>query len=314
MNSKLINDLKDPEKLEEALSRANQPKAIVSGAAMNTRIYTPKKIEDRLTQYEKEKQLREMALNNAIPFIHDEFNSVYKLTQGLILIVACSGHSKSTTVGNLLAHFLRTQNNANAVVISNEESSEAVYNRTACVLLGHSFRLLHKNRLPQKQVDEVRGMVGSMVKRVEIVDDPAWDMTYLEDVQAVLEYAAQKNIRMVVIDYLQTIAFSREKPYLEPFQVSKILGLYLKDYGKRLGIPILVFAQLRPGSESPDIMSRIQNDKTIYNHAFDCIELVPDFKSRTTKFVFHKNRFGDAQGKEITMKFVDGSYLPIEDI
>lgn len=314
MTYKLVNDLKDPIKLEEALAQANEPRQISSGASLNTRTYTPKKVEARVAQYEHEKQLRESALKNAVSFIHEEFDPVFKLTQGLVLIVGVSGQGKSTTVGNLMARFLQTQPGANAIIISNEEGSDAVYNRIACVILGYSFRQAHDNKLQKLQKEAVTETVGEIAKQVEVVDDGAWDMTYLEDVQAVLEYAAQKKIRLVVIDYLQTIAFSREKPHLEPFQVSKILGLYLKDYGKRLGIPVVVFGQLRPGSESPDIMSRIQNDKTIFNHAFDCVELQPDFKAKTTKFVFHKNRFGNAQGKEVTMKFVDGQYVSLDDI
>lgn len=285
-----------------------------SGAALNTRTYVSKSIEDRLAQYDKDAELREQALSRTIPFISPDFRSFCELTQGLTLIGACSGTGKSTTSANLLAGFIDYCSEGEAVVISNEESSEAVYNRIACLLLNESFFNVHKNKVSLATKTRIKNKVKEIVKRIEVVDDPAWDMTCLEDVEAVLEFASKskKQVRLVVVDYLQTVAFSREKQFLEPFQVSKILGLYLKDYGRRVGVPVVVFAQIKPKSDSPDFTSRVQNDKTIYNHAFSVIEIVPDFKNRTTSFILHKDRFGLVQGKEIVTEFKDGKYVSVE--
>ncbi len=311
----LFNYLKEnPDKIDEVLAQAPAtPPVVTSGAAMNKRTYTPKSPEARLAQYEKERDAREAGLKQRLSFISPAFDPIFKLNRGLVLIGGQSGHSKSTAVGNLLAGFLTETKNETAVVITNEESGESVINRTACVLAKQNFMSLHRGLMYSTQRALVDREVLNVVPRVEVVDDAAFEMGCIEDVQAVLEYAAKRNVRLVIVDYLQTVAFSREKPYLEPFQISKLFGLYLKDYGKRAGVPVVVFCQLKPNSESPDIASRIQNDKTIYNHAFAVVELVPDFKNRTTKFVFHKDRFGEVQGAEITMKFVDGRFEPMPD-
>ena len=290
-----------------------QPPNLNSGAAMNKRTFTPKSVTQRGEQYERDRTLRQSALSRRLSFISHEFDGIYQLTQGLVLVGARSGHAKSTTAACLVAGFLEQTDTDTAIVISNEESSEAVLNRVACVLLKKNYKALHFNTMPMKEQEQVRAKVAEILPRVEVVDDDAFQMSVLEDVQAVLEFAAKSKARLVVLDYLQTVSTSRERPELVDFQVSKLLGSYLKDYGRRIAVPVIVFAQLKPeGDSARNFSDRVQSDKTIYNHAFSVVELIPDFKARTTKFVFHKNRFGTEQGSQITMKFVDGRYSGVD--
>jgi hypothetical protein len=53
----------------------------------------------------------------------------------------------------------------------------------------------------------------------------------------------------------------------------------------------------------------VQNDKTIFNHAFLAIEIEPDFETLTTKFTIHKDRFFGHTGKEVQMEFKGGRYV-----
>jgi replicative DNA helicase len=306
----LFNQVKSGQvTLDELLARPAPTPVTNSGASLNRRTYTSKAVVQREKQYEQEKALRLQANENKLSFIGAQFDHIYQLTQGLVLVGARSGHAKSTTAASVVASFLTQCDTGSVVVISNEESSESTLNRIACVLLKKNFKHMHRGVMAQKEQAEVRAKVSEIITRVEVVDDEAWDMTDLSDVQAVLEFAAKGGVRLVVVDYLQTVAFCKDRPHLEPFQVSKLLGLYLKDYGKRIGIPVVVFAQLKPeGEGSGDFSSRVQGDRTIYNHAFAAIEIVPDFKNSSTKFIFHKNRFGTQQGLEMSVKFTEGRY------
>lgn len=285
-----------------------------SGAACNTRTFKPKSREARIAQYKKDKQLREETLKKRIPFISEEISEGFYLCQGLVLAGGVSGRGKSTVVGNLVAGFLAANEDKTAIVITNEESTEAIYNRIACVLLEKSFMDFQQGRMKSRDQEAVEDMAAELTERVIVVDDEAYDMTCLEDVQAVLEYAAEEGeVGIVVIDYLQTIAFSRENPQMESFQISKQLGLYLKDYGRKVGIPVIVFAQLRSQNKEGhmEFKDRVENDRTIYNHAFQAIEIVPDFEALQSKFVIHKNRFGYQQGQILEAKFVDGRFEPL---
>lgn len=144
---------------------------------------------------------------------------------------------------------------------------------------------------------------------MEVVEDGKYDMSYVDDVQSVLETAAIDKVGLVLIDYLQCITQSRKEPQLESFQISKLLGLYLKDYGKKHGVPVVCFVQLGPGSEGSTMFERVQNDKTFCNHAFLAVEIEPDFETLTTKFKIHKDRFSGHTGKEVICDFVGGRYV-----
>jgi hypothetical protein len=197
-----------------------------------------------------------------------------------------------------------------AIVISNEEASDAIYERTACVLLELSYQDFFSGKLP---VQAERGIEECIIKfiipRVEVVEEGSYDMSYVDDVQSVLETAAIDKVGMVLIDYLQCITQSRSQPELESFQISKKLGLYLKDYGKKHGVPVVCFAQLSPGAEGATMFERVQNDKTFCNHSFLAIEIEPDFETLTTKFKVHKDRFFGHTGKEIVCDFLGGRYV-----
>jgi len=118
---------------------------------------------------------------------------------------------------------------------------------------------------------------------------------------------------LLLLDYWQVITQSRNHPQLESFHISKMLGTYLKDYGKRNSVPVVAFVQLSNGSEGSDFGSRIQNDKTLVNHSFLAIELEPDFETLTTKFKIHKDRFSGHTGKEVVATFCGGRYSFIGD-
>lgn len=292
-----------------------KPPKVKSGALVTGRTYVTPTVEARISRYEQEYANRMDALSKSVFFIHPNFCEDFLLTRGLILVGAMSGKSKSTTSANLLHGFVEYSNpNRVAKVISNEESSESVLNRIACIKLKQNFNRFQRGQLKDKESEQVVKTAKAIIPRVEIVDDDNYDMTCIEDVQAVLNQAAEDpNTGLVVIDYLQTIAHSREQKSMESFKVSKLMGLYLKDYGKRIGVPVVVFCQLNPsGRDSTVFQSRVQNDKTIYNHAFSVIEIVPDMETKITKFTIHKDRFGNKQGQEVRMRYVDGRYV-LED-
>jgi replicative DNA helicase len=304
---------------DEAVAEANKIAAhkpkIRSGAACNDRIYRPKDTASRISQYEKERAIREETLKNHIPFISEGISDGFNLSQGLVLVGGVSGKGKSTVAANLIAGFLDSQPGKKAIVITNEDSTEAVYNRVACVQLKYNFLDFQRGRMKREQANEVMDHAKLLTQHIDVVDDDAYDMTCLEDVQAVLEYAADGYTGIVVLDYLQTVAFSRTEPQGEAFRVSKKLGLYLKDYGRKIGIPVLAFAQLRSASKENDteFKDRVENDRTITNHAFQAIEIVPDFENATSQFIIHKDRFGMTQGKTLSAKFVAGRFESMGD-
>lgn len=273
------------------------------------RIYEQKSPEARVEQYKAARGIRRAIRSNRVPFISKHFLPGLWLSQGLIVVGAKSGRAKSTTASNVLAGFLQSVPDRTAIIVSNEEATDAVYERTACVLLQMNYIDLSKGQFSPKEERAVEQCIEEfIIPRVEVVEDGKFDMSYEEDVISVLETAACDKVGLVVVDYHQCITQSRLKPESESFQVSKRLGIYLKDYGKKHGVPVLDFVQLKDGADGADFASRVQNDKTLFNHAFLAIEIEPDFETLTTKFKVHKDRFFGHTGKEVVMDFKGGRY------
>ena len=123
---------------------------------MPGRTYQPKDKNERLKQYATDKELRLRARQSSVPFISAEFNGLFKLSQGLVLVGGVSGQGKSTTAANIVAGFLaNSDDKKKAIVITNEETSEAVINRVACIQLGYSFFELQKGRMLADKLNEV---------------------------------------------------------------------------------------------------------------------------------------------------------------
>lgn len=273
------------------------------------RIYEQKSPQQRIEQYKVARGVRSAIRQNRVPFISKNFLPGLWLSQGLILCGAKSGRAKSTTASNVIAGFLSTVPDKTTIVVSNEEATDAIYQRTACVLLQLNYIEMAQGKLNPKEERAIDQCIEEfIIPRVEVVEDGKFDMSYEEDVISVLETAACDKVGLVVVDYHQCITQSRLKPESESFQVSKRLGIYLKDYGKKHGVPVLDFVQLKDGADGADFASRVQNDKTLFNHAFLAIEIEPDFETLTTKFKVHKDRFFGHTGKEVVMDFKGGRY------
>lgn len=270
--------------------------------------YVPPTVDDIRGTYANNEVLRKRALLSSIPFISSEVRD-FKLSQGLILIGAKTGQGKSTTLANVLAGFMETkQLGDRALVITNEESTASVYNRIACVILKYSFKSFYNGQLPEDQDDEVQTLAQDLMEHIVVEEgNKQFDMTDSGHVKAALAYAAEGSYKLACLDYIQTVTKDAEHPDRSPIEVSKDLGFFLKDYGRKVTIPIVIFAQLHPTSEHEDFAQRVQNDRTIANHAFTAIEIVPCFETLTTKAIIHKNRFGTVvQGHEYVFRFEGG--------
>lgn len=266
--------------------------------------------ERRQEAYERSCTEREMFENNRLPFIFPGFTPEddFYLSQGLTLVGAMSGKGKSTCAANILAGVLQHKPNTTALVISNEEATDAILHRTACVLLKKSYMRFHKNGMWDSEAKVVKDSAKSLLSRLVVVNDPNWNTACLEDVQTILEGSAAQGVNLILIDYLQTVNQSRDFPELEAFQVLKKFGVFIREYGRRAPVPVVVFAQLNPKSSAPEFQARVQNDKTIYNDAFNVVEIAPNDETKLTDFIIHKQRFGISQGSKVSLIFNAGRY------
>lgn len=304
-----------PTLVKRLLEQGVAPEQLIKAAGRVTGMttYVPPTKDALRLSYATDNELRRRALASTTPFITSAIQSTFKLSQGMTLVCGVSGQGKSTASANILAGYLASNPDKKALVVTNEETAEAVYNRVACIRLNKNFFALHQGRLSDKDEAEIAEEVERLFSKL-IVDagNTTYDMSMIEDVKSALEHAASGEYGLAILDYLQTVSESREDPSMEPVQVSKELGFYLKRYGRRVPIPVVVFVQLRPNSDASELKLRIENDRTIHNHAFTVIEVVPNFETKTTIFKIEKSRFmPECQGEELEFVFNNGRYDPI---
>jgi hypothetical protein len=273
-------------------------------------VYRPPSLEEKMRAYQQDKERKLNSLQRSVPFIDPHFSTKFRLIQGLYLFGAVSGQGKSTALRNVVAGYVKSGRARKARVLTNEESSMTVYDGIACVLLGLDFSAHQNNK---NHANERARIEEKSLELMEVVDVEAgnsnFDMSCMEDVLRVLKFTEeQDDSGLVCLDYWQTVTHSRDNEDWESFRVLKELGHFLKDYGKRASCPIINFVQLAGKNNSPDFKSRIENDKTIYNHAFGVIEVIPNFETKTSKFVIVKDRLGGATGEVVEMVFKNGAY------
>jgi hypothetical protein len=309
--------LKRPHEIMKAVKGGVEPEAAIKEAfgsgGFQKYKYFPLSEEQRRDQYMSDSEIRRKALTEAVPFIDHTACPHFFLAQGLVLIGALSGRSKTTTGSNIVAGFLRNSNKR-AVVVSNEDLSADVIDRVACIRSRHNFHDFRVGKLSTQARKEVEEAKDECFIRLEVIaGDCRYDMTCVEHVISVLEYVrGLSDVGLVLLDYYQTVTYSLEDETLTSVQVLKKLGNFLRDYGRKSSVPVVALAQLHPESDRvTEFQDRPQNDRTIFNHAFSAIEVVPNFDTGVTTFKIHKDRIFQQTGKEFTMRYENGVYVPV---
>lgn len=314
MNLKLMNPEERDRKLEELNKNPElgKPVGVKSKSNVSSKTYIPPTLEERIKQYDESVAARMEAIANGFPFIEPDFYKDFTLTSGLTVIGAMSGTCKTTTAANLLMGFIKyASSDKVAKVVLNEEQAETMLNRIACGLINLPFIDFYKAKLTKVENLRVKEKAIEIMPRVDIVGNSGTcNGTILEDVQAAMNHAAiTSNTGLVMLDYYQNVIHADVVE--DQFKVLKILGAYLKDYSQQMKkLPVVVFVQLRGATKSDFLFqSRVEGDRTFYNHAQTAIEVIPDRETNVTTFKFQKDRFFNLKGMETTMHYKDGVYV-----
>lgn len=269
------------------------------------RVFRPTSKEERLLKYQEDAAIAEMARRNRVPLFHED-TGVF-LQPGFVLMGAISGRGKSNVAANLVAGYLRCGRTEPVLVVTNEEPSDSFYNRTACVLRGENFYALKNGRMPESARRKVRQTVEDVIEQVSVVFEGEWDTNSYEDVVSILDHGVASGVGLIVLDYWQNVNSSRNEPNTESFKISKMLGAKCKELGKRATMPLVALVQLNTSTES-HFKERIENDKSLFNHSTQAIEIIADFENSESTFKVHKDRYGGTQVQEILMKYENGIY------
>lgn len=262
--------------------------------------------------YDSVKSYNKM-LEEKITFINKALTAAVPFTrENLYLMCAYSGHGKSTIAANISYALYKEQKKT--LVISNEEPKQDIVYRIACLELGYNFNNYKKGLMPKSQQLECMKLYPEICKYVKIIDvsyNNGISFT-LEGIKNILKTVETADYSAVMIDYFQQIKKSVHSPGRKGLDVLTELRMWLGKYIRTSNIPVVLFAQLHSLGKrnNAELDSRIKDCPSVYETATVCVEVIPDFETKTTKFLIKKDRFG-YQGMKIECAFDKGKYVEI---
>lgn len=254
-------------------------------------------------------------LQERITFVNDDLTKIVPFTrENLYLMCAFSGSGKSTASANISHPLWKQQKKT--LIISNEEAKQDILFRIAAIEIGVNFNDYKKGRMDNETKAKVMALFPDIGKYVKVIDVnyKGGFTTKIESVCQALDVVSQEDYSCVMIDYLQLITGSvvpgDKRPRFEILNdFKKFIGLYIK----RANCPVVLFAQLHSaGKRSKDIDSRIKDVPSIMEPATVVIEIVPNFKDKSTEFLIVKDRFG-MQGTKLTCAFHRGRFITMTE-
>jgi hypothetical protein len=298
------------EQLENQLRKAGiQPGEDLTGKFDNVDDFGNR--ESILDMYRKVGNYNKM-LDERMTLINRSLTAAIPFTrENLYLFCAYTGSGKSTVAANISYPLWKQQKKI--LVVSNEETSQDICFRIACLEKGYNFNDWKKGYMPVEQQKECLALFPEITKFVKICD-VVWEeglTTKIEGIKGLLEAVKGKGYSCVLIDYYQLIKDSIKDKTRTRYDVLNDLRIWLGQYIKSCEIPVCLFVQLYSQGKRPskDIDTRIKECSAVVEPASVIIEVVPNFDEQTSDFVVHKDRFGVAAGFRIVCPFEKGRFM-----
>jgi hypothetical protein len=233
-----------------------------------------------------EAALNPVANDNSLQLLNTDFVFI----PGVHFIAAITKHGKTNFAANLVCSALREKPDKKIFVGLNEETAEDFVIRCGCIWTGLSFTAWKTKKFTSQQKQQLTDALRSVIHQVKFIDE-TMNLGCLEDVEATIRVASSnENVSLVVFDYLQNVYISRNFPGKTQYEISKLLGVRLKDIGKTAHAPIVVFGQLKDDAEA-GFKSRVEGDSWFVNNVATGIELIADKHVKQSRVVVHVDRF-----------------------
>lgn len=210
----------------------------------------------------------------------------------LIVIASRPAMGKTTLVFNIATH-VAIKENIPVAIFNLEMSKEQCTNRILGSLAMVENSKLNQGKLDEKELQKVV-KISEQLSKAEIYIEDMPSMYVQEIKEKCRELKFEKNIGLVVIDYLQLIKTNKKWTTREE-EIAEI-SFELKKIAKELNIPIIVTSQL---PKTPEKIFCIEEDyRPTYIDLRDSVSLIKD--ANVLLFLYREDYYNkDSKNKNI---------------
>lgn len=218
----------------------------------NQKGYTPIKdvLVDSFTQLEELYNKKQHITGVPTGFTQLDYKTAGFQKSDLILIAARPAMGKSAFALNI-ASSAAIKSKVPVVIFSLEMSKEQMVNRILCSEAMVDSNKVRTGKLDENDWTKLAGSVGPL-SEAEIYIDDTPGISVMEIRARCRKLKLEKNIGMVVIDYLQLVQGSSKRNGSREQEISEI-SRSLKILAKEIGVPVIALSQLsRAVEQRPD--------------------------------------------------------------
>lgn len=214
--------------------------------------YTPIKdvLVDSFTQLEELYNRKQHITGVPTGFTELDYKTAGLHPSDLVLIAARPAMGKSAFALNIAAN-AALRANVPVVVFSLEMSKEQMVNRILCSEAMVDSNKVRTGKLDEEDWEKLAGSIGPL-SEAEIYIDDTPGISVMEIRAKCRKLKLEKNIGLVVIDYLQLVQGTNKRGGSREQEISEI-SRSLKMLAKEIGVPVIALSQLsRAVEQRPD--------------------------------------------------------------
>jgi hypothetical protein len=257
-------------------------------------------------------KMRKFAIETGNPFASIIAEGAFFIPHSLNLFGGPTGAGK-TAIAICLA-LSSAEAGKKTLYISNEENSVTHMLRASSISCGIGFKGI--SEYTDKEMLLLKEMNQKLRKHINFLDDDSaglsglfttiegWD-SFFDKLESMDSKILYDNI---IIDYYQGVFSSKKRPNIKDYEAQAIFVQRLERFREKVGIPIIIFAQLWDKKES--FQQRIKGSKSIIQRVTGAFEIIPNFETSTSELKIHKARIcGELVGKSIFLKRANGRFV-----
>ena len=214
--------------------------------------YTPIKdvLVDSFTQLEELYNRKQHITGVPTGFTELDYKTAGLHPSDLVLIAARPAMGKSAFALNIAAN-AALKANVPVVVFSLEMSKEQMVNRILCSEAMVDSNKVRTGKLDEEDWEKLAGSIGPL-SEAEIYIDDTPGISVMEIRAKCRKLKLERNIGLVVIDYLQLVQGTNKRGGSREQEISEI-SRSLKMLAKEIGVPVIALSQLsRAVEQRPD--------------------------------------------------------------